>query len=142
MIQRLIFFLALLAPLCTTAQSVVGKWKTIDDESGKEKSIIEISERGGKLYGKILEIFPEPNEPKDPVCEKCDKADARYGKKIIGMEILKDLSKDDDEYDDGTILDPKNGKVYDCKIWLEDGNLKVRGYLGPFFRTQTWKKVH
>ena len=58
------------------------------------------------------------------------------------MEIIKDLKQDGDEFEDGTILDPKNGKIYDCKIWLEDKNiLNVRGYVAFFFRTQTWLRV-
>jgi uncharacterized protein (DUF2147 family) len=130
----------LLALVASAQSDVVGKWKTID-ESGKQTSIIEIFERKGKIYGKILEIFPGPNDQKDPVCEKCAKDDPRYGKKVLGMEIILGLEKDDDEYSGGTILDPKNGKVYDCKIWIDGSDLKVRGYLGPFFRTQTWKKV-
>ena len=54
------------------------------------------------------------------------------------MEILRDMKKSDSEYSEGTILDPNNGKIYRCKIWIEDNNLKLRGYWGPFFRTQTW----
>ena len=123
------------------AQSeITGQWKTID-ESGKETSIVEIFERTGKMYGKIIKIFPGPKDQKDPVCEQCDKGDPRYGKKVIGMEILQDLKKEGNEYAGGSILDPKNGKVYRCRIWREGAELKVRGYLGPFYRTQTWKKV-
>ncbi|HEX5169320.1 MAG TPA: DUF2147 domain-containing protein [Cyclobacteriaceae bacterium] len=62
-------------------------------------------------------------------------------KKIIGMKILRDLIEADEDYLEGNILDPEVGKVYRCKIWLEEGDLKVRGYWGPFYRTQTWKKV-
>ena len=58
------------------------------------------------------------------------------------MLIINGLEKDGDEYDDGTILDPKKGKVYDCKIWVdESGDLQVRGYVAFFYRTQTWKRV-
>ena len=58
------------------------------------------------------------------------------------MIIMENLEKDDDEWDDGEILDPNNGKIYDCKIWLEGNDiLKVRGYVGFFYRTQTWKRV-
>jgi uncharacterized protein (DUF2147 family) len=138
--MRILLVLLLLSNL-TLAQTVIGKWKTIDDNSGKEKSIIEITERGGKLYGKILKIFPDAGKDTDPICDKCPTDDPRYKKKIIGMEIIKDLIKDDDEYGDGTILDPEPGEIYRCKIWLEGKDLKVRGYLGPFYRTQTWKKV-
>lgn len=131
-----------LLPLVPSAQSdIAGKWSTLD-ETGKQTSIVEIFERKGKIYGKILEIFPEPGDARDPVCEKCDKADPRYRKKVIGMEIILELVKQGDNYSGGTILDPKNGKVYDCTIWIDKGDLKVRGYLGPFYRTQTWKKVH
>jgi uncharacterized protein (DUF2147 family) len=126
----------------TYAQTtVLGKWKTIDDNTAKEKSIVEITERGGKVYGKIIRIFPEPGKNPDPVCDKCSEDDSRHNKKVIGMEIIRDMVKSDDEYDDGTILDPEVGKIYKCKIWLEGKDLKVRGYLGPFYRTQTWKRL-
>ena len=120
------------------AQTVLSKWKTIDDETGEPKSIVEIYERGGKVYGKIVKLFRKPNEEQDPVCDECDADDARYKKKIMGMEILKDMVKDEYEYADGEILDPNNGKIYRCKLWLEGKDLKLRGYLGPFYRTQTW----
>lgn len=118
--------------------SITGKWKTIDDESGEAKSIVEIFERDGNYYGKIVKLFRKPEEDQDPVCTSCPSDDARYKKKIIGMEILKNLKKEGEEYGDGTILDPNNGKIYRCKIWREANSLKIRGYWGPFFRTQTW----
>lgn len=133
----------LLCSLLASAQvTVTGQWTTIDDETKKPRSVVEIYERNGKLYGKVIKIHFNPGDVTDPVCDQCAKDDPRFGKKVIGMEILKDLEKDGDEYDDGTILDPNNGKVYTCKIWVDGSDLKVRGYLGPFFRTQTWKKVH
>jgi len=72
------------------------------------------------------------------VCSKCPTDDDRHGKKVIGLEIIRGMVRDGDTWTDGTILDPKNGSVYDCKLWLEDGHLKVRGYVAFFFRTQTW----
>jgi uncharacterized protein (DUF2147 family) len=122
--------------------SIVGKWKTIDDNTGKEKSVLEIYERNGKLFGKIIKLFPSPGKDPDPVCNECPEDDSRYKKKIIGMEILKDMVKSDDEYADGNILDPESGKIYRCKIWIEEKDLKVRGYWGPFYRTQTWKPAN
>ncbi|MEQ1585681.1 MAG: DUF2147 domain-containing protein [Cyclobacteriaceae bacterium] len=119
-------------------QGIVGKWKTIDDETTEPKSIVEIVEKNGKYYGKIIKLFRAPGEDPDPICEECDLDDDRYQKKIIGMEILKDMMKSGTEYSEGNILDPNNGKIYSCKIWLEGKNLKLRGYWGPFFRTQTW----
>jgi uncharacterized protein (DUF2147 family) len=134
----LCFFLFFGANHIAMSQSILGKWKTIDDETGKPKSIVEIYERDGKVYGKVIKLFREPSEEQDPVCKECDTDDPRYNKKVIGMEILADMVKDGDEYEDGEILDPNNGKVYSCKIWLEGKDLKLRGYIGPFFRTQTW----
>lgn len=133
-------FILLLSFELSNAQSVLGKWKTIDDETNEPKSIVEIFERAGKVHGRIVKLFRKPGEAQDPVCDKCDAEDSRYKKKVIGMEIMKNMVKDDDEYADGEILDPNNGKVYRCKIWLEGKGLKLRGYIGPFYRTQTWVK--
>jgi len=120
------------------AQSIVGKWETIDDETGKAKSIVEIYKKGDQYFGKIVEII-NPAKRRN-ICKLC--TDSRKNQPILGMEIIKNLKKDDDEYNDGTILDPNNGKVYDCKIWLKDKtHLNVRGYIMFFFRTQTWIKL-
>lgn len=123
------------------AQTILGKWKTIDDTSGEVKSVVELFERKGKVFGKVVQTFPMPGEDPDPICTKCDSEDERFQKKIIGMVILKDLIKFGDEYKDGNILDPENGKIYRYKAWLEGANLKLRGYWGPFWRTQTWVKA-
>jgi len=130
------FFVTILAQ----AQSpILGKWNTVDDNTGETKSVVEIFERKGIVFGKVVKLI-DPPEP-DPVCEKCPTDDNRFGKKIIGMEIIKNMKKSGDEYVDGDILDPEQGKVYRCKLWIEEGSLKVRGYWGPFYRTQTWRKV-
>ena len=119
-----------------SAQTIFGKWKTIDDETGKPKSIVEIYEKDGKAYGKVIKLFREPHEDQDPICDKC--TDDRKDKKVLGIAIIRAMEKDDDEWEDGTIMDPKKGTVYDCKMWVEDGKLQVRGYIAFFFRTQTW----
>jgi len=135
----LILLLSLGALVNINAQnSITGKWKTIDDETNKPKSIVEIFVKEGKYYGKIVKLFRTADEEQDPLCEECPEEDARYKKKIIGMEILKEMVKSGSEYSEGTILDPNNGKIYRCKIWREGNNLKLRGYVGPFYRTQTW----
>jgi uncharacterized protein (DUF2147 family) len=135
-------FLILLCFLCLPAftQSVIGKWKTIDDNTGEPRSVVDVFERGGKVYGKIIKLYRKPGEDPDPLCDECETDDPRYLKKIIGMEIMEQLVKEDKEYGGGYILDPDNGKIYRCRIWVEDNQLKVRGYLGPFFRTQSWLK--
>jgi uncharacterized protein (DUF2147 family) len=139
--MKALFLLFMLVPLCGTSQDIIGKWTTIDENSGEEKSIVEIFEKDGKAYGKIVRIFPEAGENPDPVCDKCPADDDRYNKKIIGMEIIKDLEKSGDSWTEGSILDPEAGKVYRAKLWMEGGELKVRGYWGPFFRTQSWRRV-
>lgn len=122
--------------------SVLGKWVTIDDNTGEQRSVIELFEKNGKVHGKIVKIFPRPGKDPDPICNECPEDDSRYKKKIVGMEILQGMSKDGDGYGDGSILDPESGKIYRCKIWIEDSNLMVRGYWGPFYRTQEWKRAN
>ena len=127
------------------AQSPVGTWKTIDDETGKERSLVEIYEKEGKLYGKVIKLFPLPDDDPNPVCDECDEDDPRYMKPVVGLEILQGLEKeDDDEWEGGEILDPKNGNVYSCYIELKGPDkLKVRGYLGVALlgRTQYWYRL-
>jgi uncharacterized protein (DUF2147 family) len=120
-------------------QSIFGLWKTIDDETNKPRSIVEIYERNGKAYGKIIKLFREPDEDQDPLCDEC--TDERKDQRVIGMTIIREMERDDDEWEDGDILDPENGKVYDCKLWREGDKLMVRGYIAFFFRTQTWLKA-
>ncbi|MBC2846163.1 DUF2147 domain-containing protein [Winogradskyella flava] len=121
------------------AQSIFGKWKTIDDETGKEKSIVEIYEKDGKVYGKIIELI-NPKQ-KNPLCSKCD--GSKKDKPVLGMVIIESLEKDDDVYNDGTILNPENGKVYSCRLKLDDekDTLQVRGYVAFFYKTQYWKRA-
>jgi len=136
--KSLIFITFTLLVYTTNAQSIVGKWKTIDDETGKEKSIVEIYKKGDKYFGKIIDILNPQKKKKN--CIKC--SDYRKDQPVLGMEIIKDLEQDNNEFEDGTILDPENGKIYDCKIWLKDKNtLNVRGYVMFFYRTQEWIRV-
>ncbi len=131
---------ALFATAGLFAQDVTGKWKSIDDETGEAKSIIEIYKKDGKVYGKIVEILNKDRQ--DAKCTECD--GVNKDKPILGMVIMNGLEKDGDEYDGGTILDPQSGKVYKCLIELEEANkLKVRGYIGFSLlgRTQYWTRV-
>lgn len=122
------------------AQSVIGKWKTIDDETGEAKSIVEIYEKSGKIYGKVVDILRADH--KKDVCSKCEGAEKN--KPIIGMVIISGLKKDGSEYSGGTILDPTSGKKYKCYITLDSADkLKLRGYVGISImgRTQYWTRV-
>lgn len=120
--------------------TAVGKWNTIDDTWNMVKSEVEIIEKDGELFGYIRKIFLLPHEGKDPVCIACE--GKLKNKKIVGMTILNSFKRNGDKWEDGQILDPGNGKVYNASIWLVSiDELRVRGYLGPFYRTQTWKRV-
>lgn len=141
MTQRFLLAVLMLGAVSfVSAQNLVGKWKTIDDEiEGRVKSIVEITEQDGKYYGTVVELFRLPDEDQDPHCEKC--SDDRKDKRVLGMQIVRDMQSEDGEWDEGTICDPKNGRIYDCKMWFEEGEpdvLKVRGYWGFLYRTQEW----
>lgn len=129
-----------LATCIMTAQDVFGKWTTIDDQSGKAKSVVEIYEKNGKVFGKVVSILNPDRQ--DAKCDNCEGDDA--GKPVLGLEIIRGLKKDGDEYNSGKILDPESGKLYKCYIQLEEKDrLKVRGYIGFSLlgRTQYWQRV-
>ncbi|WP_337879847.1 DUF2147 domain-containing protein [Rheinheimera sp.] len=120
--------------------TVTGQWTTIDDETGQPKSVVEIYQENGKLYGKVVKIF-DPAK-KAALCRQCKGADK--DQPVLGLVIIKGLSKDGDDYSDGDILDPKNGKLYSCTLSLDTADqLTVRGYLGFALlgRSQTWQRV-
>ena len=122
------------------AQSILGTWKSIDEETNKEESFIEIYEENGTFYGKVLQVL-DPKK-KGAVCEKCNGQDKN--KPIEGLIIIKGLIQDKNEWSGGTILDPKNGKTYKCTITVPTKNtMKLRGYVGfsVFGRTATWYRV-
>ena len=140
--KNTITILSLFVSMAFYAQSnsVIGKWKTIDDETGKPKSIVEIYENSGKIYGKVVDIL-DPNKKKN-LCTNCPGEDKN--KPVMGLVIIKGLSKDGEEYNAGKILDPVTGKTYKCFLALDGSDkLKVRGYIGLslFGRTQTWQRV-
>lgn len=122
------------------AASPVGRWRTFDDSTGQAKSIVAIWEREGKLFGKIEKLINPPADAgPNPRCDKCE--GSRKDQPITGMTILWNMARDDDEWSGGRILDPENGEVYRCTIWLDGSDrLKVRGYVGIFYRTQTWHR--
>lgn len=138
------FFISLIsalgAALVFAAESPVGKWKTVDETSGKVTSQVEIYEQSGKLFGKIVSLT-EPNDKqgKPKVCIACTGADKN--KPIVGLVILRDLTSSGDRYTGGTVLDPEDGTVYSAEIWVADGKLMVRGYSGFLYKTRTWLKA-
>src|SRR5262244_4598075 len=142
--KRLFFLVPLMTlMLATPAMSLdspVGTWNTVDEKTGKVVSNVEIYEQDGKIFGKIVGLT-EPNDAqgKPKICTKCAGTDK--DQPIVGLVIIRDLAVSGDRFKGGTILDPEDGKVYKAEVWIEDGKLKVRGYLGLFYKTQTWIKA-
>lgn len=137
--KLLLTFILSLFGVLSFAQ-IEGKWKTIDDETKQAKSIVEIYKKSdGLYYGKVSQLLIKPA---DANCTACK--DDRKNKPILGMEIIRGLKKDGDEFSGGTITDPKTGKTYKCTITRKGDQLNVRGYIGLSLigRTQTWQKAN
>ena len=139
---RLIALLLAMLPLAAFAQNTpIGKWRTIDDKTGQVKSIVQIYETtNGSIAGKVLQVINSDKGP-HPICDACK--GENHNKPVEGMVIAWGLRKgDDDTWDGGKIMDPKNGKVYSAKMTPIEGGAKldVRGYLGFSLlgRSQTW----
>ncbi len=122
-------------------QSPIGTWKTIDDNTGKQKSHVRIYEtKSGKLQGEVVKILDPARE--NATCTAC--TGTRKDKPVKGMIILWGWKKDGDEWWGGLILDPEKGRQYKCNIQPKGTNeLEVRGYVGFSLigRTQTWQRV-
>jgi len=134
-------FLAALAVWATVAAPLtpIGRWRTVDDKTGKPKAIVQVYLENGKLCGKI-EATLQPDAKK--VCEVCK--DERKGQPIVGMVIMRGLVLHGDEYSGGDILDPDNGSIYRCKLRVtEHGTqLSVRVFIGfsRLGRSQVWAR--
>lgn len=141
--NRVLIGCLLLMSLCASAlaQSPAGRWRTIDDETGKERSIVRISQVNGEMQAVVEKIFDLPGDDPAHLCKFC--LAERKDKPVIGMTIMWGMQmKTDTKYDGGSILDPNNGKTYRCKMTLlEQGKkLEVRGYIGISLigRSQIW----
>jgi len=140
--KRLITIALLASAGAAFAQATpVGLWRTIDDETKTEKSLVRISDAGGSLSGKIEKLMDPAKQ--DSKCDKCE--GARKDQPINGMTIVEGVKKNADEpyWDGGTILDPNNGKTYKVRLTPKDGGktLEVRGFIGFLYRNQTWQRV-
>jgi uncharacterized protein (DUF2147 family) len=127
------------------ADSPVGVWRTVDDKTGKERSVVRIVDNGSVFEGKVEKLLNrQPDDDPDGLCRKCE--GERKDKPIVGMTILWGLKKDGEQFTGGEILDPKNGKIYRAKMKLLEGGrkLEVRGYIGVSLlgRSQTWYREH
>ena len=140
--MKVLFAAALLLPVIASAQSTpVGLWKTIDDDGKTAKSLVRISEQGGTLVGSIDKLL-DPAAPTDSKCDKC--SDDRKDKPVVGLQIIRGVKAEGDGvWGGGEILDPNNGKTYRTRLKPVDGGkkLEMRGYIGPFYRSQLWQRV-
>ncbi len=148
--MRILFsFIQIVAILLMTMQisfaaniSPVGLWQSIDDKTNQPRSLIRISEHNGE-YRAVVEKGLLPTDTGDAICDKCK--DERKNQPIIGMTIVKGMKQNGDKYDGGKILDPEEGKVYKCKMTLNEAGdqLEVRGYIGISLigRSQIWTRV-
>lgn len=121
------------------AQDIFGQWKTIDDQTGEAKSIVEIYKRDGKVFGKIVSILNP--EVKDALCLKCEGEDKN--KPVLGFELIKNMTKEGRYYKNGTIFDPEHGKKYKCRLMLTENPdiLQVRGFIAFLYASQYWQRV-
>lgn len=128
-----------LASMTALAQSPVGRWKTVDDETGRVKSIVEITQASnGSLSGRVARVVHSDRGP-NPTCDDC--SGERRGQPITGMTILWDLQPDGDEWSGGTILDPAKGKTYRSKAKMLDADrLGVSGCVAFICREQVWQR--
>lgn len=137
--KKSVFAFALLLVSVFSFAQIEGKWRTIDDETGKPKSVVEIFKKtDGKYYGKISQLLIKPENEN---CVKCK--DDRKNKPLIGLEIIRGLSKDGSAFGGGTITNPKDGKSYKTEVVREGNLLKVKALImGIAVKTQTWEKVN
>jgi uncharacterized protein (DUF2147 family) len=130
------------AVVASAQMTPVGVWQSIDDKTKAPKAEITVTEAAGAVSGKISKRLTADAKPDDK-CDEC--SDARKGKPILGLEIIRGAKKeaDADVWAGGKILDPENGKEYTLKLTPIEGGkkLQVRGSIGPFGRTQTWVRV-
>jgi uncharacterized protein (DUF2147 family) len=137
--RSLICLCVLILPLARANDlTPAGNWTTIDDKTGKPRSVVRIYEDNGTFFGKVEKILdPARAERK---CEKC--TDDRKDQPIAGMVIVRNMKNNAGQLSGGDILDPDSGSVYRCKMKVIDNGrkLSVRGYMGVSIlgRTQTW----
>lgn len=137
---KLLLSLFFLLTINLQSQTIFGRWNSTNEETGKIDSVIEIYEKNGKAFAKIVEI--KNQERQNAVCKLC--SGNNKNKPILGLNILTGLEKDDDEWSGGKILDPRSGKIYKCYIKLEEKNkLKIRGYMGFSLigKTAYWQRA-
>ena len=148
----LLMFSNLSAQVSINGKNCIGVWKTIDDETGRTKSHVEIFKKGDKIHAKVIKLLDPKtltdNNVKrfeDVICTKCPVGRGK-DKHLLGLEMIWDMYQSSDKWKGGSIMDPKKGKVYTCTMWMDDSDSKgntlmVRGWVAMFYRTQTWYRI-
>ena len=120
-----------------------GLWQSVGDSSGKPRAQVRLSLADGAITGRIERTLQAVAPGVIQRCTLC--ADDRKDQPMIGMEIIRRAraSADPAVWEGGEILDPDKGKTFKLRLQLQDGGkqLQVRGYIGPFFRNQTWIRL-
>ena len=128
--KKILFLMLLLASrMACAGEGVEGYWTTIDDETNTPKSVVQIYEYQGKVYGRVVELF----QNKEAVAKLPDEP------KIKGLDVIWDMEQKKDKFTGGKILDPKTGKVYACDMWRDGDKLIVRRKIAFLGRNQTWE---
>lgn len=133
--------LTLITGLAQANTSAEGRWRQIDPDTNRAKSIVEITRTSnGQLNGRIIELI-NPSRP-NPVCDKCE--DDRRNRPITGMEIIRGMRADGaGKWKGGRILKPDEGKVYNSKMQLIEGGrkLEVSGCIAFLCQSQVWERL-
>ncbi|WP_340199118.1 DUF2147 domain-containing protein [Ascidiimonas sp. W6] len=137
--KSIVLMIILLFAMPMQSQDIFGKWKSIDHETGEIRSIIEVYEEEGKVFGKIIKVLAKGRQ--NGKCTLCP--GDKKNEPLKGLVIIEGLEKEEDAYSGGTIIDPAKGKKYRCKIWVDPAKpdvLNVRGYVSLFYKTQYWPR--
>lgn len=128
--------LLILFPFISLAQNdIKGKWLTEDEEG-----ILEIYETNGQFFGKLVWL-KTPNDKNGDLFTDTENPDqSKRNKPLVGLIILKNFTFQKGEWTGGTIYDPETGKTYRSTLKMEKGKLRVRGYWGVFYQTQSWTR--
>jgi uncharacterized protein (DUF2147 family) len=137
--KLIIMVLFFLANLSVSAQDIFGEWITVDGQNGEKKSIVEIYEQEGKVFGKIVDIL-NPTD-RNALCKKCHGEE--FNNPVLGLVLIKNMEKEGKYYKGGTIFHPEEGKTFRCRLKLTDDPdvLEVRGYVAFLYATQYWERV-